>query len=61
MKMKKVSILGAHATDDYIMFTAFVWGYREGAGWWGSLLYTADYRVDKDGNNLIWLNAEYHF
>ena len=47
-------------TDNYVLFTVFVWGYRDGDSWRGSLLYTADYRVDKDGNNLILLNEEFH-
>ena len=47
-------------SDDYVTFTAFVWGYRDGDSWRGSMLYSAEYRVDKDGSNLTLLNAEYH-
>jgi len=44
--------------DDYVLFTAFVWGYRDGDSWRGSLLYKAAYKVDKDGSNLILLREE---
>ena len=51
---------GIEVTDDYVKFTVYVWGFNEDFGWRGSFLYTADYRVDKDGNNLMLLNEEYH-
>jgi len=46
--------------DDYVMFSVYVWGHRAGDSWRGSLLYSADYRVDRDGNNLVLINEEYH-
>jgi len=46
--------------EDYITFTAFVWGYRHGDSWRGSLIYTAYYKVDKDGSNLVFLGKEQH-
>ena len=39
--------------DDYVLFTATVWGWREGAGRHGHFIYyTVDYRVNNDGSNL---------
>jgi len=46
-------------TDEYVLFTVIVSGYRDGH-WRSSFLYTADYRVDKDGGNLTLLGEEYH-
>ncbi|MDR0491401.1 MAG: DUF5050 domain-containing protein [Oscillospiraceae bacterium] len=44
------------AEDEYISFTASVHGYRDGDNWLGSYVYMADYRVDKDSNNLVLLS-----
>ncbi|MCL2198459.1 MAG: hypothetical protein FWB80_06010 [Defluviitaleaceae bacterium] len=41
--------------DEYVLFTAFLWGHLPGDGWRGSLLYSEDYRVDKDGESLTQL------
>jgi len=46
--------------DGYVMLTAIVWGYRPGDGWRGSLIYSANYRVDVDGSNLKLLNEEFN-
>ena len=42
--------------EGYILFTVHVWSYRQGDTWRGSSLYTAEYRVDKNGENLLLLN-----
>ena len=42
-------------TYEYILFTAHAWGYDGIFAWRGGSLYTASYRVGKDGNNLILL------
>lgn len=45
--------------NDYVAFTASVHGYSEGDSWRGHFNYIADYRVDKNGNNLTLLREEY--
>jgi hypothetical protein len=45
--------------NDYVIFTVCLWGYRLGDSWRGSVLYTANYKVDKDGNNLMLLSEEF--
>lgn len=45
--------------DNYITFTVFVHGYSEDDSWRGHTMYTADYRIDKDGGNLTLLSEDY--
>ncbi|MCL2739425.1 MAG: hypothetical protein FWE30_08280 [Bacteroidales bacterium] len=61
----RVSYQDIVITDEYVYFTVFVfgaWDYAQPLGrrtpWEG--LHTANFRVDKDGNNLILLNERYH-
>jgi len=54
-----ISYYDIKVTDEYVSFTARVHGYSEGDSWRGHYVYTAAYRVDKDGNNLVLLSEEY--
>ena len=45
--------------NEYVIFTVIVSGYRD-SQFRESFLYTAEYRVDKDGSNLTLLSEKYH-
>ncbi|MDR1538026.1 MAG: DUF5050 domain-containing protein [Clostridiales bacterium] len=45
--------------DNFVLFTVYVHGYREGDSWRGHYNYIADFCVDKDGGNLTLLREEY--
>jgi len=46
--------------NDYVTFTVAVHGYSEGDSWGGHYNYIANYRVNKDGSNLVLLHEEYN-
>ena len=47
-------------TDEYLLFRAVVLVYDVRMGWSPRRVYSAQYRVDKDGGNLTLLSEQYH-
>ena len=45
--------------NNYVVFTAVIWGSKSEDGWRSSLLYTADFQVDKDGSNISLRHEEF--